>query len=333
MHTYTVDSNKIKYHLIEDFDFSLKSYSEAELIYIYTEIYRLRAFENACYENYKDHMRGFLHLSIGQESIYIAIKSICQSDDIFIGSYRDHCLAYITGSCLQEIAYELLGKKLGICKGKGGSMHLYNNTFFGGNAIVGAQVPLGTGLAFSVSYLNQEKIVFCFIGDGAMNQGQVYESFNLALTLKLRIIYIVENNEYGMWTSWKDTCISDNFYKRWNEMRGIRINSNSFFTIIDVMCKIYKLVQDGPVVVQIDTYRHCGHSMADKEVYRDQNEKDKMLKQDCMKEIQDIIINKGLSEKIEAIHNDVENKTKEYFDNAIKCENPDDDELYTDILK
>lgn len=332
MYTHFINGEKIQNHLIELIEYNSTDYNEEKLLELYTDMYWLRVFEEKCYENYKKHMRGFLHLTIGQECIYIAIKNICRPNDIFIGSYRDHALAYISGSSLQEITYELLGKKLGMCKGKGGSMHLYNKKLFGGHGIVGAQVPLATGLAFAVQYLKQDKRVFCFLGDGAMNQGQVYESFNLALKFNLPIIYVIENNEYGMWTKWCDVTKTDNFYKRWNEMRGIRIKDNSIFTIIDVMSEAYKMSQDGPIVVQIDTYRKCGHSMKDEEKYRNKEEKEQKEKEDCINAVKDILHRNGLAKKIDQINKEIENRCENYFKNAIESEESGKEELMTDIL-
>lgn len=333
MYKHLTKNEMIEYHEILEFEHTEKVYTQEQLLDLYDEMNLLRMFEEMCFQEYEKHMRGFLHLIIGQESIYLAIKSIFLQNDQFIGSYRDHGLAYITGSSLQDITYELLGKKLGMCKGKGGSMHLYNTNFYGGHGIVGAQVPLGTGLAFAASYKNEEKVVFCFLGDGATNQGQVYESYNLALKFNLKIIYIIENNQFGMWTKWCDVTVTDNFYKKWNEMRSIRIKSNSFFVIKDAMEKIYKLVKQGPIVVQIDTYRYCGHSMKDKEKYRDEKEIYIAKEQDSILEIQKILFMNNCQENIKDINSKNELKIREYFKKAIDCDEPDISELFTDIIQ
>ncbi|KAM0677463.1 alpha subunit of pyruvate dehydrogenase [Binucleata daphniae] len=302
---------------------------------------RLRYLEQEAYLNY-DKMRGFLHLTIGQECIYAALQYTLANKIInydFIGSYRCHTLAYITKSSIQSIANELLGKKSGMCKGKGGSMHLYNKNFFGGHGIVGAQVPLGTGLAFAINYKknvlghSSKKAVFAFFGDGASNQGQVYESYNLALIYKLPIVFVIENNRYGMWTANTDVSVSDEFYKRWNEMRGIRVKTNSFFVISSVIKSIVTLVHDGPVVLQIDTYRHCGHAMNDLQHYRTEQEKKNEKENDCIEEIYEKLHKLGHSEDCENIKKNIEKEIKTAFENATNDSLPNENELYTDIIK
>lgn len=315
---------------------------EHDLFETYKHMVNMRCLEEQAYKNYKQHMRGFLHLTIGQESIYAAIKnciSNIEDDYDFIGSYRCHSLAYITGSPLQTIIYELLGRKDGMCKGKGGSMHLYNKNFYGGHGIVGAQVSLGTGLAFAIKYgktvmgeNNGKHAVFCFFGDGASNQGQVYESYNLALVHKLPIIYVIENNQYGMWTSSKDVNVTDNFYSRWAEMRAIRIRSNSFFVLQPVFEWVLKMVDEGPIVVQIDTYRHCGHAMNDDEKYRTQNEKEQEKESDCIEEIKRVLMQLSMEDDCVNAYNEINKNVAEMFENGLKCEMPSEDELYTDNL-
>lgn len=342
MYTNKFLNDTISTHLIDKSTLPKEiQIDERDLLKTYKHMLDLRILEEAAYKNYKEHMRGFLHLTIGQESIYAALidcLSNIMDDYDFIGSYRCHSLAYTTGSSLQSIIYELLGRKEGMCKGKGGSMHLYNKNFYGGHGIVGAQVSLGTGLAFAIKY-NKEVMgradkhgVFCFFGDGASNQGQVYESYNLALVHKLPIVYVIENNKYGMWTSLEDVNVSDNFYSRWSEMRGIRIRSNSFFVLQPVFEWVLKMVDDGPIVVQIDTYRHCGHAMNDAEKYRTEAEKKSQMANDCIEEVRRVLDQLGLKVDCENMKKKISEEIEEMFEKAKKCDLPDEQELYTDVL-
>ncbi|KAM0686920.1 alpha subunit of pyruvate dehydrogenase [Conglomerata obtusa] len=341
MYAHKIDLSKYFTHKIQldTFDKEIIM-SKEELQYVFKEMLRMRTLEESAYNNYNK-MRGFLHLTIGQESIYAAL-SLCMQKNRnafdLIGSYRCHTLAYISGSSFTSICNELLGKENGMCKGKGGSMHLYNDNFYGGHGIVGAQVPLGTGLAFAIKYrrdvMNEtlKKAVFCFFGDGASNQGQIYESYNLALIYKLPIIYVIENNKYGMWTSNEDVSYTDDFYKRWFDMRGIRVKSNSLFVLLSLFRKIIKMVDDGPLVVQIDTYRHCGHAMNDQQKYRTKEEKENELKNDCIEEVLEKLIQIGCEKECEKIENDVKKEIAEAFANAEKVKLPNENELYKDIL-
>lgn len=339
MYTHKIKDDDFETHLIDKNTITKEiQLTNETLLESYSTMVKIRTLEEQAFKNY-NHMRGFLHLSIGQESIYTAIKNIL-ADKIklydFIGSYRCHALAYITGSSVQSICYELLGRSKGMSKGKGGSMHLYNQNFFGGHGIVGAQVSLGTGLAFAMKYKNKvmdekRKAVFCFFGDGASNQGQVYECYNMALIYKLPIIYIIENNNYGMWTSVKDINISDNFYKRWTEMRGIRIKNNTLIAIQCILKLAIFMVSDGPIIIQIDTYRHCGHAMNDQEAYRTEEEKAAAKRRDCIDEIKGKLCDIGFEKECETIRKKILKDTIEYFEKAKNCPLPDESELYMDI--
>ncbi|KAM0673603.1 hypothetical protein GVAV_002980 [Gurleya vavrai] len=341
MYAHKITKNKIETHLIDENLIDKEIiFTKEMLLSAFTEMLKLRVLEEESYKNY-DKMRGFLHLTIGQESVYIAILQVLQKEILnydFIGSYRCHSLAYITGSSINEIVCELLGKEKGMCKGKGGSMHLYNKNFYGGHGIVGAQIPLGTGLAFAIKYknevlkINDRKAVFCFFGDGASNQGQIYESYNIALVHKLPIVYVIENNRFGMWTKIQDVSVSDNFFKRWSEMRGIRVKSNSLFAISSVIKNVIEMVKNGPIILQIDTYRHCGHAMNDEQKYRNEEEKEKEINNDCIEEVLEKLIQMGCEEECEKIENDIKKEIEDAFLIGTKEKLPNEKELFTDII-
>ncbi|EJW02184.1 hypothetical protein EDEG_03380 [Edhazardia aedis USNM 41457] len=356
MHVQKIDTGLISLNLIDRSKIPNEVTLELDdLLFLFKEMYEMRVFEETAFKNYNK-MRGFLHLSIGQESIYASIyfclKKLGADAELFdfIGSYRCHCLAYITGSSYFEIASELLGKKTGMCKGKGGSMHLYNKNFYGGHGIVGAQVPLGAGLAFAINYakkltndnknindtllksISKKKAVFAFYGDGATNQGQVYETYNMALIYKLPIVFIIENNHYGMWTKNLDVSDTDDFYSRWRNMPGMRIRSDDTFTLLSVFQQIMVNNEfNYPFIIQIDTYRYCGHSMNDMETYRTEKEKQLKTQEDRINQIKNILIENGHLETVSNLEMEINKNIENCFELAIKSEFPNDNELMEDI--
>lgn len=228
----------------------------------------IRVMEKICKKLYnKKLIQGFCHLSIGLEHIYSALKNIIKlgsnkfNGDKVMSSYRCHGLVYITGSSIESIINEMLGIETGLCGGKGGSMHLYNDTFFGGHGIVGSQVGLSVGISFAQKYLKQNNVTFCFLGDGAMNQGQVYESMNLAYIYNLPIIFIIENNGFGMWTT---NINKDELFKRVS-FKSIKISYN--FKAIELISVFkwsrYMALKKGPILIEIEVDRLCGHSCKD----------------------------------------------------------------------
>ncbi|KAK1350084.1 subunit alpha of pyruvate dehydrogenase E1 [Hamiltosporidium tvaerminnensis] len=362
-----IDASKFSFHMLDskDLNFSLE-YSKDEVIDIYGIAYTIRLFELECEKFFNNkQIRGFCHLVIGQENIYAALKKVMHTDDYSISSYRCHGLAYITGSTISEIVGEMLGKAGGNSKGMGGSMHLYNKNFFGGHGIVGAQIPLGLGLAFSQKYkeiantsfpsesnekaahehsksnANQsiynnfplKNVTFCFYGDGASNQGQIYESFNMAHLWKLPVVFICENNKYGMWTAVDKASADNNFYKRSNYIPGIRIDHSNTFEIIEVLkfARDYAL-KSGPIIVEIDCYRLCGHSLRDKNELRNINEVEEEKAKDPL-----ILLRKNIMEfKPEEYILKIEEQLKNIVFNEIKnAENmckPNPEMLYENIL-
>ncbi|WUR05025.1 pyruvate dehydrogenase E1 component subunit alpha (ODPA) [Vairimorpha necatrix] len=326
----------MEYHLIEEndikFDFKLDKKSALE---IYKNMLSLRILEEYAEAKYKiGSVRGFCHLVIGQENIYMSLQKILNKNDKVIGSYRCHGLAYVCGISVEGIIGELLGKEIGICKGKGGSMHLYNKQFYGGHGIVGAQVALGTGLAYALQYKKMDNVAFVFYGDGAANQGQVWESFNMASLWKLPVVYICENNKYGMWTPENVVTSYTEYYKRGYDIPGIRIRDTDICKLINVLKYARKHALDkGPIILQIDTYRTCGHSCADvDDFYRSKEEKEERMNNDCLNKFKEILGEYVNNEEIADVDHEVIKNFEKCVEKVAFSEEPCESELYKDVL-
>ena len=247
---------------------------------IYQLMLKVRRFEEKVGQLYSMGLiGGFCHLYIGQEGIISGIESLASEGDCFITGYRCHAHMVSRGEPLLNIFCELLGKNGGSSNAKGGSMHLFkaDKNFFGGHGIVGAQVPLGTGIAFANKYLNKKTVTFCFFGDGAVNQGQVYEAFNMAALWQLPIIYIIENNQYGMGTSVERASAMTELFRRGESfgIKGYEIDGMDPLSVHICMKKIYQQVLNenkGPILIEAKTYRYRGHSMSDPGKYRTRQE-------------------------------------------------------------
>ncbi|CAD27078.1 PYRUVATE DEHYDROGENASE E1 COMPONENT ALPHA SUBUNIT [Encephalitozoon cuniculi GB-M1] len=309
-------------------------------VYIYKQMMRMRCMDEAMDREYKrKNIRGFCHLSIGQEGIYAALE-YAMDGDVAVSSYRCHGIAYVTGCSILEIMGEVLGRQAGVCKGKGGSMHLYNKSFFGGHGIVGAQIPLGLGMAYALEYNRRMgwsqggKVCYAFYGDGAANQGQVWESFNMAMVWRLPIVFVCENNGYGMWTPASSVSADTDFYLRGGAIPGIRIGHGNIFGLMSVLKYARKYsVENGPIIVQIDTYRFCTHSAADeRESYRSREEVDAEKKRDCMEDVGRRLLAFYSEEELDALRSSILAEVERDVDAARKSRPTEEDELCRDIL-
>lgn len=204
-------------------------------------------------------------MSVGQEAIAVGIENAITPTDTVITSYRCHGFAFMRGASVKSVLAELMGRRSGIANGKGGSMHMFTNGFYGGNGIVGAQVPLGAGLAFSHKYKNDKAVTFDLYGDGASNQGQVFEAYNMAKLWNLPVIFACENNKYGMGTSAARSSAMTEYYKRGQYIPGLKINGMDVLATYQAskFAKDWASQGNGPLVLEYETYRYGGHSMSD----------------------------------------------------------------------
>ncbi|MCC8483360.1 MAG: pyruvate dehydrogenase (acetyl-transferring) E1 component subunit alpha [Rickettsia endosymbiont of Labidopullus appendiculatus] len=306
----------------------------------YKKILLLRRFEEKCGQLYgMGLIGGFCHLYIGQEAIITGIDLVKQAGDSTITSYRDHAHIISAGTEAKYVLAELMGKETGCSKGKGGSMHMFDvqNKFYGGHGIVGAQVPIGTGLAFAEKYRNTDNVCFTFLGDGAVNQGQVYEAFNIAALWHLPIIYIIENNQYSMGTSVARSTFMTDLYKKGEScgITGFKVNAMSLESVYDYARQAAEFTRNGggPIILEMDCYRYRGHSMSDPAKYRSKEEVDIYKEQDPLSQVKDIILdNKYASEQqLKEIDKEVKDIIAEAVEFSESSDLPDEKELYTNI--
>ena len=284
---------------------------------------------------------GFCHLYIGQEDIVVGMQMTLKQGDQVITSYRDHGHMLACGMDPKGVMAELTGRRSGYSKGKGGSMHMFSKekNFYGGHGIVGAQVPIGTGLAFANRYRGNDHVSLAYFGDGAANQGQVYESFNMAELWKLPVVFVVENNRYAMGTSVTRSSAQTDFSKR-----GLAFNipgeQVDGMDVRAVRAAAERAVQwcregNGPYILEMQTYRYRGHSMSDPAKYRTREEVDKMrLDHDPIEQVRNRLLELKVSEAdLKAIDADVREIVNEAADFAQRDPEPDVAELYTDIYR
>ncbi|TVY39324.1 Pyruvate dehydrogenase E1 component subunit alpha, mitochondrial [Lachnellula subtilissima] len=240
--------------------------TKKELKQMYRDMVSVRRMEMAADRLYKEKkIRGFCHLSTGQEAVAVGIEHSLTKEDDIITAYRCHGFAYMRGGSVKSIIGELLGRRHGIAYGKGGSMHMFAKGFYGGNGIVGAQVPVGAGLAFAHQYNGNKNTTVALYGDGASNQGQVFEAFNMAKLWKLPILFGCENNKYGMGTAANRSSASTEYYKRGQYIPGLKVNGMDVLAVKAAVAygKAYTAAGHGPMVIEYVTYRYGGHSMSD----------------------------------------------------------------------
>jgi len=240
--------------------------TKKELKKMYYDMVAIRRMEMAADRLYKEKkIRGFCHLSTGQEAVAVGIEHSIEKQDHLITAYRCHGFALMRGASVRSIIGELLGRREGIAYGKGGSMHMFSTGFYGGNGIVGAQVPVGAGIAFANQYEDKKNVTLALYGDGASNQGQVFEAFNMAKLWNLPIIFGCENNKYGMGTAANRSSAITDYYKRGQYIPGLKINGMDVLAVKAAVKygKEWCAAGKGPLVYEYVTYRYGGHSMSD----------------------------------------------------------------------
>jgi pyruvate dehydrogenase E1 component alpha subunit len=316
--------------------------SREELLEFYRQMLLIRRFEERAGQLYGlGLIGGFCHLYIGQEAVAVGLQSAMKpGHDSVITGYRDHGHMLAYGIDPRVIMAELTGRAAGISKGKGGSMHMFSveHKFYGGHGIVGAQVSLGTGLAFKHKYAGDGGVCLAYFGDGAANQGQVYESFNMAQLWGLPIIYVIENNQYAMGTSVNRASAEDQLYKRGDSFRipGLQIDGMDVLAVRAAAETAMEWVRGGkgPILLELKTYRYRGHSMSDPAKYRSREEVQSVRdKSDPIEAVKRELAEIGVGEAdLKAIDTEIKRIVVEAADFAEQSPEPDASELYTDIL-
>ncbi|MBR0551506.1 pyruvate dehydrogenase (acetyl-transferring) E1 component subunit alpha [Stakelama marina] len=315
--------------------------SKDELLQFYKDMLLIRRFEEKAGQLYGlGLIGGFCHLYIGQEAVAVGVQSALSDKDSVITGYRDHGHMLLCGIPPKDVMAELTGRQAGISKGKGGSMHMFSveHKFYGGHGIVGAQVPLGTGLAFAHKYSGDGGVSLAYFGDGAANQGQVYEAFNMAELWKLPIVFVIENNQYAMGTSVNRSSAEDQLYKRGESFRipGIQVDGMDVLAARGAAEEALQWVRDGkgPIILEMKTYRYRGHSMSDPAKYRSRDEVQSVRdKSDPIEHAKRELIEAGVSEDdIKTVEKEMRKHINEAADFAENAPEPEGGELYTDVL-
>ncbi len=313
-----------------------------ELRRFYREMLLIRRFEERAGQMYgMGLIGGFCHLYIGQEAVVTGVQSALGKTDSVITGYRDHGHLLAAGIDPKIVMAELTGRAVGISHGKGGSMHMFSveHGFYGGHGIVAAQVPLGTGLGFAHKYKNDGGLAVTYFGDGAANQGQVYESFNMAELWKLPVIYVIENNQYAMGTSVNRSSSEDQLYRRGESFRvpGLQVDGMDVLAVRGATQVAVDWVRggNGPILLEMKTYRYRGHSMSDPAKYRSREEVAAMReKSDPIEHLKrDILAASAADEaQLKAIETEVRAVIADAADFAESAPEPDPRELFTDVL-
>ena len=316
------------------------SFSNDELIKFYEKMFLIRKFEEKAGQLYgSGKIGGFCHLYIGQEAVVIGILSSIKSEDTVVTSYRDHGHILARGVDPKLVMAELTGRKDGISKGKGGSMHMFSkkNRFYGGHGIVGAQVPIGAGLGFAHKYRNEKKISRVYVGDGAMSNGQVFEAFNLAALWELPVLFIIENNKYGMGTAVNRAAAGNELFERATVfgIKGEKINGMNFFDVSQAAIRAREHIYETskPYVIEMDTYRYRGHSMSDPATYRSKEEVSDMKSNDPLINMKKALIDdfKIDEEILSNIETDIKKQIKEVEKFSLESPLPELNELFTEV--
>jgi pyruvate dehydrogenase E1 component alpha subunit len=314
-------------------------FSKEQYLEWYELMMRIRKFEERANLMYfQKKIRGFLHLCIGQEAIYTGMKSATRPDDAWITAYRQHGAGIAKGISTNAAMAELFGKETGNVKGKGGSMHYFSkeHRYYGGDGIVGGQIATGAGIAFADKYLDKDSVTMCLFGDGACRQGILHETFNMAMTWKLPVVFICENNFYAMGTSVERTSNVTDIYKLGlgYDMPSKQVDGMDVETVHEEIAAAAAHARSGkgPVFLEIRTYRYKGHSMSDPAKYRTKDEEKEYKERDPLGRVEAKLLDKKMAsqEDIDAIKARVKEEIDACIDFAEKSNFPAVEELYTD---
>jgi pyruvate dehydrogenase E1 component alpha subunit len=306
----------------------------------FREMYLMRKFEERCGQLYiQQKFGGFCHLYIGQEAVLSGMREAIRPTDRVITAYRDHAHPLVLGTDPKYVMAEMFGKKTGTSKGKGGSMHMFDKerNLFGGHGIVGGQIGLGAGIAFADKYRKEDHVTVCFMGDGAARQGMLHETFNMAMTWKLPVIFIIENNQYAMGTSVERTSnvtdletLGASF-----KMPSATVDGMSPEAVRDAIAEAAERGRkgEGPTLLDIQTYRYKGHSMSDPQKYRTKDEVASYVERDPIAHVRGVILeNKwNTEEELKAVEKEVKAQVEEAIKFAEESPLPDASELYEDV--
>ncbi len=317
-------------------------FTKEEEVQAYRDMLLIRRFEEKAGQMYgMGLIGGFCHLYIGQEAVVVGMQMAIEDGDQVITGYRDHGHMLACGMDPKGVMAELTGREGGYSRGKGGSMHMFSRdkNFFGGHGIVGAQVPLGTGLAFANRYRGNDRVCLAYFGDGAANQGQVYESFNMAELWQLPVVYVIENNQYAMGTSVARASAQTNLSKRGVSFNipGEQVDGMDVRAVREAGARAVEFCRagKGPYILEMMTYRYRGHSMSDPAKYRAKEEVNKMrAEHDPIEQVRVRLLDiKALAEEdLKEIDKEIKSIVNEAAEFAQSSPEPDPSELWTDVL-
>ncbi|CAF0842749.1 unnamed protein product [Adineta steineri] len=327
-----------KLHMLEKGPSTHVSCNREEGLEYYKKMQVVRRMEASANNMYKSKLiRGFCHLYSGQEAVCVGMKAAMDKNDSLITAYRAHGWTYMMGVSVTGILAELTGKKTGCAEGRGGSMHMYAPNFYGGNGIVGAQVPLGAGVAFAHKYRGESNVCIALYGDGAANQGQVFEAFNMAKLWSLPCIFVCENNGYGMGTSTARASANPNFYTRCEYIPGIWVDGMDVLAVREAtrFARDWCTSGKGPMIMEMATYRYFGHSMSDPGTsYRTREEvQDVRKSRDPITSFREKVIEANLAtdEEFKNIDNEVKKMIEDAENHAQNDPELHVDELYSHV--
>lgn len=319
---------------------SKPKFSKETYLKWYEEMFLMRRFEEKAGQLYgMQKIKGFCHLYIGQEAVVAGAMTVLKPEDAMITAYRDHAHALAKGISAREVMAELYAKATGCSKGKGGSMHMFSkpHRFFGGHGIVGAQIPMGAGIAFAEQYNKTGNICVCYMGDGAVRQGALHEAFNMSMLWKLPVVFVVENNAYAMGTSVERTSNVTDLYKLGlaYDMPSYPVDGMSVEAVHETMQMACDHARSGkgPVFLEMITYRYRGHSMSDPAKYRTKEEVESYKAKDPVEMVKQSLLEYGFAteENIEAINKKVNDIVEDSVQFAEESPYPDPSELFKDV--